>query len=127
MFFCGGFLTTKGFILPAEKSLKTLIIAFWSAVYPRWKLLPNIRIGKLPEAQPIIEQYAALLTQSRFQELPITTAHALRAGSLPTEHRDPFDRVLMAQAELEKIPIITYYPAFQTGLIEILPKPEQKF
>ncbi|MGB0561651.1 MAG: type II toxin-antitoxin system VapC family toxin [Spirulinaceae cyanobacterium] len=87
------------------------------------EIATKYRIGKLPEAQPIIEQYAALLTQAQFQELPITSAHALRAGNLPIKHRDPFDRILMAQAELEQIPIITYDSAFRTGLIEIFPEP----
>jgi PIN domain nuclease of toxin-antitoxin system len=45
----------------------------------------------------------------------------LRAGGLPIVHRDPFDRMIMAQAEIEKIPVITYDKAFQTGLIQIIP------
>ena len=53
-------------------------------------------------------------------QLSITTAHALRAGLLPIQHRDPFDRMIMAQSELEQIPVITYDPAFKTGLIEVI-------
>ncbi len=45
----------------------------------------------------------------------------LRAGSLPISHRDPFDRMIMAQAELEGLPILTYDKAFQTGLIQVIP------
>ena len=62
-----------------------------------------------------------LCQRAKFLELAITTAHALRAGSLPIPHRDPFDRMLMAQAELENLPILTYDDAFQTGLIQVLP------
>ncbi|WP_323374624.1 PIN domain-containing protein [Nostoc commune] len=54
-------------------------------------------------------------------ELAITTTHALRAGSLPIAHRDPFDRMIMAQAELESLLVITYDKAFQTGLIQVIP------
>jgi PIN domain nuclease of toxin-antitoxin system len=60
------------------------------------------------------------LHQAKFIELAITTAHALRAGSLPIAHRDPFDRMIMAQAELENLPVMTYDAAFQTGLIQVI-------
>ena len=62
-----------------------------------------------------------ILDQAKFIELPITAVHALRAGNLPINHRDPFDRMLMAQAELEQLPIITYDRAFQTGMIQVIP------
>jgi PIN domain nuclease of toxin-antitoxin system len=61
------------------------------------------------------------LQREKFIELSITAAHALRAGSLPISHRDPFDRMIMAQAELENFPVITYDAAFQTGLIQVIP------
>jgi PIN domain nuclease of toxin-antitoxin system len=76
---------------------------------------------KLPEAKQIVEEYSQILTQAQFVELKITSAHAIRAGSLPIDHRDPFDRMIMAQAELEKIPVITYDKEFQTGLIDVIP------
>ncbi|MGB8703152.1 MAG: type II toxin-antitoxin system VapC family toxin [Thermosynechococcaceae cyanobacterium] len=86
-----------------------------------WEIATKYRIGKLPEAKPIIENYVQLMHQARFIELGITTSHALRAGSLPIAHRDPFDRILMAQSELEQLPIITYDQAFHTGLIQVIP------
>lgn len=86
-----------------------------------WEIATKYRIGKLPEARQIVAQYPQLLTQAKFLELPISSAHALRAGSLPIAHRDPFDRMIMAQAELEKIPVITYDRAFHTGLIQVIP------
>ncbi|MEL4893847.1 type II toxin-antitoxin system VapC family toxin [Crocosphaera sp. Alani8] len=91
-----------------------------SSVTP-WEIATKYRIGKLPEGEQIISQYSQLLTQAKFLELPITSTHAIRAGSLPIAHRDPFDRMIMAQAELENIPVITYDKAFQTGLIQIIP------
>lgn len=86
-----------------------------------WEIATKYRIGKLPEAKELIEQYLHILHQARFIELAITSTHALRAGNLPIAHRDPFDRMIMAQAELENLPLITYDKAFQTGLIEIIP------
>ena len=86
-----------------------------------WEIATKYRIGKLPEAKELLENYQATLKKARFLELNVTTAHALRAGLLPIAHRDPFDRMLMAQSELEQMPIITYDPAFQTGLIQTIP------
>ena len=85
-----------------------------------WEIATKYRIGKLPGAKELVENYAQVLQQASFLELPVTSVHALRAGSLPIEHRDPFDRMLMAQAELENLPIITSDSAFQTGLIQVL-------
>ena len=86
-----------------------------------WEIATKYRIGKLPEAKQLVELYPQILRQAKFIELAITADHALRAGSLPIAHRDPFDRMLMAQAELENLPILTYDAAFQTGLIQIIP------
>ncbi|GAB4305172.1 MAG: type II toxin-antitoxin system VapC family toxin [Oscillatoriaceae cyanobacterium] len=86
-----------------------------------WEIATKYRLGKLPEAKPLVDNYQDILTRAKFQELTITAAHALRAGSLPISHRDPFDRMLMAQAELENLPFITYDRAFQTGLIRVIP------
>ncbi|MEA5583344.1 type II toxin-antitoxin system VapC family toxin [Nodularia harveyana UHCC-0300] len=93
---------------------------FVSSVSP-WEIATKYRIGKLPEAKEILEKYSQILHQARFIELPITSAHALRAGTLPIPHRDPFDRMIMAQAELENLPVITYDKAFQTGFIQVIP------
>ncbi|MGF1675575.1 MAG: type II toxin-antitoxin system VapC family toxin [Rivularia sp. (in: cyanobacteria)] len=85
-----------------------------------WEIATKYRIGKLPEAKQLVEEYSQILHQAKFIELAITTVHALRAGSLPIPHRDPFDRMIMAQAELENLPVITYDAAFQTGLIQVI-------
>jgi PIN domain nuclease of toxin-antitoxin system len=88
-----------------------------------WEIATKYRIGKLPEAKQIIEEYSQILARAKFIELAVTSAHALRAGSLPISHRDPFDRMLIAQAEVESLPIITYDPAFHSGLIQVVPSP----
>lgn len=87
-----------------------------------WEIATKYRIGKLPEAQELIEHYSEILQQEKFTELAITNAHALRAGLLPINHRDPFDRMIMAQAELENLPVITFDSAFDTGLITVITK-----
>ena len=90
-----------------------------------WEIATKYRIGKLPEAKQLVEEYAQILSQAKFIELSITSAHAIRAGNLPIAHRDPFDRMIMAQAELEGLPVLTYDKAFQTGLVEIIPSAKQ--
>lgn len=92
---------------------------FVSSASP-WEIATKYRLGKLPEAKPLVNNYLEILAQARLINLPITANHAIRAGNLPIQHRDPFDRMLMAQAELEHLPIVTYDQAFHTGLIEVL-------
>lgn len=70
-----------------------------------WEIATKHRIGKLPTGGRMIEQWQERLAADGFRELPMTSSHALRAGSLIGEHRDPFDRMLVAQALLEGIPL----------------------
>ncbi len=91
-----------------------------------WEIATKYRIGKMPEAKQFINEYESFLKQMEFKELVVTTAHALRAGQLPIEHRDPFDRMLMAQSELESIPIITYDKAFHNDFVNVIPTKKPK-
>jgi len=60
-------------------------------------------LGKLNAPDDLESQ----LARHHFQALPITVAHALLAGSLPRHHDDPFDRMLVAQARLEGMTLVT--------------------
>lgn len=86
-----------------------------------WEISTKYRIGKLPEAEEIIHNYAEILQKARFSQLSITTTHALRAGALNIDHRDPFDRMIMAQGQLENMTIITHDPAFKQDFIKTIP------
>jgi PIN domain nuclease of toxin-antitoxin system len=55
-----------------------------------------------------------------FRQLPITFAHAARAGRLPVHHGDPFDRMLVAQAELENLTLVSRDPVFERYGIAVL-------
>ena len=87
-----------------------------------WEIATKHRIGKMPEAEMLLHRYQEILNKLNFSALPITTEHALRAGQLNIEHRDPFDRMLMAQAELESLPIITYDRVFALTSLTVIPK-----
>jgi len=60
------------------------------------------------------------LRQTRVTPLAITHEHALRVGDLPAHHRDPFDRLLVAQAQFEKLPLLTADEALAKYDIEIV-------
>lgn len=72
-----------------------------------WEIAIKLRLGKLTQAQSLHDHYHQRLAQYGFLELPFTSVHALAAGKLESEHRDPFDRALAAQAVSEQLPIIT--------------------
>lgn len=76
-----------------------------------WELAIKTRSGKL-DAQAILADFQGLLLERGFRRLTISTAHALRAGQLPLHHRDPFDRMLVAQAQALNFPIVSADPAF---------------
>lgn len=78
-----------------------------------WEISTKHRLGKLPEAGEAVTHLPALLRQARMQVLPITLEHALAAGALPGPHRDPFDRMLIAQSRLEKVRLVSSDPIFK--------------
>ena len=77
-----------------------------------WEIATRYRLGRLPLAGPIVAGFAAHLVTLRAEELPVRSIHALVAGSFVQEHRDPFDRMLAAQAMVEGVPLLTDDPAF---------------
>jgi PIN domain nuclease of toxin-antitoxin system len=70
-----------------------------------WEITTKARIGKLPGALKVAADVPACIASQGFTSLPITVEHAQSAGSLPGPHRDPFDRMLVAQAHAERVPI----------------------
>lgn len=76
-----------------------------------WELAIKTRSGKL-DAQAILADFHGLLLERGFRRLTISTAHALRAGQLPLHHRDPFDRMLVAQSQALNFPIVSADTAF---------------
>jgi PIN domain nuclease of toxin-antitoxin system len=72
-----------------------------------WELSLQHHQGKLPELAQAIGDLPGLLQADGFQPLPIALAHGVRAGAYSQPHRDPFDRMLAAQAELERLVLLT--------------------
>jgi PIN domain nuclease of toxin-antitoxin system len=65
------------------------------------------RLGKLPNLGDPNDNYAPLMKRNGFGELAISARHAMLAGTLPGAHRDPFDRIIAAQALIEELTVIT--------------------
>ena len=78
-----------------------------------WEICTKFRLGKLPGAAEVAADVKGCLDSQGFVPLPISVAHAQRAGNLPGPHRDPFDRMLIAQSQAEDLSIITIDPVFE--------------
>ncbi len=67
----------------------------------------KFRIGKLPDAALLAQNFEAIIADQGFAELPISVRHALRAGEMNIAHKDPFDRLLIAQAQSEDMVLVS--------------------
>ncbi|MCP9826367.1 type II toxin-antitoxin system VapC family toxin [Synechococcus sp. EJ6-Ellesmere] len=76
-----------------------------------WEIATKHRLGRLPSAEVLMQEGWNLLQAQGFVSLPVSWRHGLRAGSYALAHRDPFDRLLAAQAELDDLTLVTDDPA----------------
>lgn len=88
---------------------KTRLIASAASA---WEIATKHRIGKLPQADALVGAYAKHLDRLGAIRLPMTEEHCLLSGGLSWAHRDPFDRMLAAQAMIESLTLITDDPVF---------------
>lgn len=77
-----------------------------------WEISTKVRLGKLPGCEEIEPELPGILDQADFIPLAIETRHAHLAGRLPGPHKDPFDRMLIAQARIEDLSIVSIDTAF---------------
>lgn len=77
-----------------------------------WELATKVRLGKFPAAEQIIDRFDTVMTALRAEPLSISPSHALRAGRLRWHHRDPFDRMIAAQAMSVPMPLVSRDRAF---------------
>jgi PIN domain nuclease of toxin-antitoxin system len=78
-----------------------------------WEIATKVRIGKLPGAVEVAERFVEVVRKQDFDLLSISAEHAKRAGLFPGEHRDPFDRMLMAQSQIENLALISNEQLFE--------------
>lgn len=72
-----------------------------------WEIATKVRLGRLDVAVDLARDFGRYLTRERFESLSISTEHGIRAGSLAGSHKDPFDRMLVAQAQIESLAIVS--------------------
>jgi PIN domain nuclease of toxin-antitoxin system len=78
------------------------------------------RLGKLPGASAIVRDLAGAIEGQGFVGLPITVLHGQAAGALPGPHRDPFDRMLIAQAMLDDLVLVSNEHVFGAYGVRLL-------
>lgn len=86
---------------------------FVSAV-SAFEITTKYRLGKLDEAEPLAANFAEQTTARGFGSLPLSAEHAERGGKLAIPHRDPFDRMLIAQAQVEQMTLVSNEKRFDT-------------
>ena len=86
-----------------------------------WEIAIKHSIGKLDLPEPPVEFVPSRMALTLTTPLAVQLSHALQAARLPFHHRDPFDRLLIAQAQIEKTPILTADAEFSAYDVEIIP------
>ena len=98
--------------LPAQRAIaddgNDVMVSAASA----WEITTKHRLGKLPGAEALAHDISGAIAGQNFTELPITVEEAARAGALPGPNRDPFDRMLIAQALARNLVLISIEPLF---------------
>lgn len=92
----------------------------WLSVASVWEMGIKVAIGKLPLSEPLDSYIASRMVQLGVQSLSITASHAILASALPLHHRDPFDRMLIAQAIAEDMMLVSADPMFRQYDVSML-------
>ena len=85
-----------------------------------WEIATKYRVGKLRLKSWVPGDLPSILERANIEVLGVSMPHAVQAGMLPEHHRDPFDRLLVAQSLMEGIPIVTGDPAFNSYGVEVI-------
>ena len=92
----------------------------WLSVASIWEILIKTQSGRLSLPRPTGPFIMSRLVSNGVQILPVTADHVLRVESLPDHHRDPFDRMLIAQSLEERLPLVTADRAFADYPVELI-------
>jgi PIN domain nuclease of toxin-antitoxin system len=92
----------------------------WLSVASIWEIGIKVAIGKLPLPDPLDSYISSRMAQLGMRSLEITASHALQAAALPLHHRDPFDRMLIAQAQIEEMTLVSADSMFNKYDISLL-------
>lgn len=90
------------------------------SVVSTWEISIKMQLGKLPFRDNLAEVVANNVKENNFQVLPVALEHTLKVGDLPLHHRDPFDRLLIAQAIVEDLTLLSKdanFPAYDANVV----------
>ena len=97
----------------AAKMIEDMNVQIFVSAVSAYEIMNKHRIGKLPEFDDIAKDYFNFVKRLGVDSLPVSMQHAHFAGKFEWTHRDPFDRLLAAQAVTDNLTLITNDPAFQ--------------
>lgn len=89
--------------IPVRRAIASADLV-WVSAASAWEVALKLGLGKITLAEP----FAGMVADSEFTELPVAFTHAERFAALPQHHRDPFDRMLVAQAQVEGATLVTH-------------------
>jgi PIN domain nuclease of toxin-antitoxin system len=92
----------------------------WISVASLWEIITKVQVGRLNLPLPVGDYLSAKLKANGVLVLHITFDHVKRVEELPLHHRDPFDRMLIAQSIEENLPIITADPVFKRYTVQVI-------
>ncbi|WP_414755947.1 type II toxin-antitoxin system VapC family toxin [Anabaena sp. CCY 9910] len=90
------------------------------SVASTWEIVIKNKSGKLTLPESVEEYIPSRLALNRFESLSIQLTHTLKVATLPNIHRDPFDRILIAQSQVENLPILTIDPLIAQYSVETI-------
>jgi len=96
----------------AREAIENLSNEVFVSVVCIWEIATKVRIGKMQEPGDLLRDPHSALARLGFRDLPLTLGHARLGGSLAHPHKDPFDRMLAAQALLEKLTLVSVDSVF---------------
>jgi PIN domain nuclease of toxin-antitoxin system len=112
-------LQDAGKLSPAASSLLPRS-EVWISVASLWEIIAKVQAGKLDLPTPVGEYLAAKLSENGVSVLRINFDHVKRLEGLPLYHRDPFDRILIAQSLEERIALVTADPLFSRYPVKLI-------
>ena len=106
---------------PVRQLLRARTNVVYVSAISALEIAIKYRLGKLPQAKALVMDFELLLRRYGFQELPLESSAAIATIKLKSEHADPFDRVLAAQAQSLGVPLVTKDPILASipGLITV--------
>lgn len=97
----------KALSAKARKAMADEDNAIFVSAASAMEVATKFRIGKLPDAELLAREFEAIFADQGFSELPIAVRHARMAGEMNIAHKDPFDRMLIAQAQAEDMVLVS--------------------